>query len=90
MSSSITSTRFSSTSYQSEASTPVLSANVALDSLDTAQKAQSVYETLSSLIQQEHKELSKLEEKFKVGDELKVKVVKVDSATHKIALSLKV
>ncbi len=32
----------------------------------------------------------KLEEKFKVGDELKVKVVKVDSATHKIALSLKI
>jgi small subunit ribosomal protein S1 len=32
----------------------------------------------------------KLEEKFKVGDELKVKVVKVDSITHKIALSLKI
>ena len=32
----------------------------------------------------------KLEEKFKVGDELKVKVVKVDSIQHKIALSLKV
>ena len=32
----------------------------------------------------------KLEEKFKVGDEFKVKVIKVDSTTHKIALSLKV
>jgi small subunit ribosomal protein S1 len=32
----------------------------------------------------------KLEEKFKVGDELKVKVVKVDATTHKIALSLKI
>jgi ribosomal protein S1 len=31
----------------------------------------------------------KLEEKFKVGDELKVKVLKVDSVQHKIALSLK-
>ncbi len=31
----------------------------------------------------------KLEEKFKVGDELKVKVLKVDSIQHKIALSLK-
>ena len=31
----------------------------------------------------------KLEEKFKIGDELKVKVVKVDSIQHKIALSLK-
>jgi small subunit ribosomal protein S1 len=31
----------------------------------------------------------KLEEKFKVGDELKVKVLKVDSLQHKIALSLK-
>ena len=31
----------------------------------------------------------KLEEKFKVGDELKVKVVKVDSIQRKIALSLK-
>ena len=32
----------------------------------------------------------KLEEKFKIGDEVKVKVVKVDSIQHKIALSLKV
>ena len=32
----------------------------------------------------------KLEEKFKVGDEVKVKVLKVDSIQHKIALSLKV
>jgi small subunit ribosomal protein S1 len=32
----------------------------------------------------------KLDDKFKVGDEFKVKVVKVDSAAHKIALSLKV
>ncbi|MDP3790662.1 MAG: 30S ribosomal protein S1 [Candidatus Omnitrophota bacterium] len=32
----------------------------------------------------------KLEEKYKVGDEIKVKVVKVDSIQHKIALSLKV
>jgi small subunit ribosomal protein S1 len=31
----------------------------------------------------------KIEEKFKVGDELKVKVLKVDSIQHKIALSLK-
>lgn len=31
----------------------------------------------------------KLEDKFKVGDEIKVKVVKVDSIQHKIALSLK-
>ena len=31
----------------------------------------------------------KLETKFKVGDELKVKVLKVDSLQHKIALSLK-
>jgi len=31
----------------------------------------------------------KLEEKFKVGDEFKVKVLKVDSIQHKIALSLK-
>jgi len=31
----------------------------------------------------------KLEEKFKVGDEVKVKVLKVDSIQHKIALSLK-
>lgn len=31
----------------------------------------------------------KLEEKFKVGDEFKVKVLKVDSLQHKIALSLK-
>jgi small subunit ribosomal protein S1 len=31
----------------------------------------------------------KLEERFKVGDELKVKVVKVDAIQHKIALSLK-
>jgi len=31
----------------------------------------------------------KLEEKFKVGDELKVKVLKVDSIQHKIALSMK-
>ena len=31
----------------------------------------------------------KLEEKFKVGDEFKVKVIKVDSIQHKIALSLK-
>jgi len=31
----------------------------------------------------------KLEEKFKVDDELKVKVLKVDSIQHKIALSLK-
>jgi small subunit ribosomal protein S1 len=34
-------------------------------------------------------ETEKLEEKFKVGDELKVKVLKVDSLQHKIALSLK-
>lgn len=34
-------------------------------------------------------EAEKLEEKFKVGDELKVKVLKVDSIQHKIALSLK-
>ncbi len=32
----------------------------------------------------------KLEEKYKVGDEIKVKVVKVDSIQHKIALSLKI
>ncbi|OGW84372.1 MAG: 30S ribosomal protein S1 [Omnitrophica bacterium RIFCSPLOWO2_01_FULL_45_10] len=31
----------------------------------------------------------KLEEKFKVGDEIKVKVLKVDSIQHKIALTLK-
>jgi len=31
----------------------------------------------------------KLEEKFKVGDEIKVKVLKVDSIQHKIALSIK-
>jgi small subunit ribosomal protein S1 len=31
----------------------------------------------------------KLEEKYKVGDEFKVKVLKVDSLQHKIALSLK-
>ena len=31
----------------------------------------------------------KLEEKFKVGDEVKVKVIKVDSIQHKIALTLK-
>lgn len=31
----------------------------------------------------------KLEEKYKVGDEIKVKIVKVDSIQHKIALSLK-
>ena len=31
----------------------------------------------------------KLEEKYKVGDDIKVKVVKVDSIQHKIALSLK-
>ena len=31
----------------------------------------------------------KLEEKFKVGDEFKIKVLKVDSLQHKIALSLK-
>ncbi len=31
----------------------------------------------------------KLEEKFKVGDEVRVKVLKVDSIQHKIALSLK-
>jgi len=31
----------------------------------------------------------KLEERFKVGDEFKVKVLKVDSIQHKIALSLK-
>jgi small subunit ribosomal protein S1 len=31
----------------------------------------------------------KLEEKYKVGDEFKVKVLKVDSIQHKIALSLK-
>lgn len=31
----------------------------------------------------------KLEEKYKVGDELKVKVIKVDSTQHKIALSIK-
>ncbi|MFA6141844.1 MAG: 30S ribosomal protein S1 [Candidatus Omnitrophota bacterium] len=31
----------------------------------------------------------KLEEKYKIGDELKVKVLKVDSIQHKIALSLK-
>lgn len=34
-------------------------------------------------------EAEKLEEKFKVGDEIKVKVVKVDPIQHKIALSLK-
>jgi len=34
-------------------------------------------------------ESEKLEEKFKVGDEFKVKVLKVDSIQHKIALSLK-
>ena len=32
----------------------------------------------------------KLEEKYKVGDEMVVRVVKVDSIQHKIALSLKV
>ncbi|MFA5146412.1 MAG: 30S ribosomal protein S1 [Candidatus Omnitrophota bacterium] len=32
----------------------------------------------------------KLEEKFKVGDDVNVKVIKVDSIQHKIALSLKV
>jgi len=32
----------------------------------------------------------KLEEKYKVGDEVKVKVAKVDSIQHKIALSLKI
>lgn len=31
----------------------------------------------------------KLEEKFKAGDELKVKILKVDSIQHKIALSIK-
>ena len=31
----------------------------------------------------------KLEEKFKVGDDLKVKLLKVDSIQHKIALSIK-
>lgn len=31
----------------------------------------------------------KLEEKYKIGDEVKVKVLKVDSIQHKIALSLK-
>ena len=31
----------------------------------------------------------KLEEKFKVGDDLKVKILKVDSIQHKIALSIK-
>jgi len=34
-------------------------------------------------------ETEKLEEKFKVGDEFKVKVIKVDSIQHKIALSIK-
>jgi small subunit ribosomal protein S1 len=34
-------------------------------------------------------ENEKLEERYKVGDELKVKVLKVDSIQHKIALSLK-
>jgi len=34
-------------------------------------------------------ESEKLEEKFKVGDELKIKVLKVDSIQHKIALSMK-
>ena len=31
----------------------------------------------------------KIEEKFKVGDDLKVKILKVDSIQHKIALSVK-
>ena len=31
----------------------------------------------------------KLEEKFKVGEDLKVKLLKVDSIQHKIALSIK-
>jgi small subunit ribosomal protein S1 len=31
----------------------------------------------------------KLEERYKVGDDIKVKVLKVDSIQHKIALSLK-
>ena len=31
----------------------------------------------------------KLEEKFKVGDEFKVKILKVDTLQHKIALSIK-
>ena len=32
----------------------------------------------------------KLEEKYKVGDEIDVRIVKVDSIQHKIALSLKI
>src|SRR3989338_4225729 len=35
-------------------------------------------------------ESEKLEDKFKVGDEVKIKVIKVDSIQHKIALSLKI
>jgi small subunit ribosomal protein S1 len=31
----------------------------------------------------------KLEEKYKVGDEVSVKILKIDSIQHKIALSLK-
>jgi len=34
-------------------------------------------------------ENEKLEEKFKIGDEFKVKVIKVDSIQHKIALTIK-
>ena len=35
------------------------------------------------------KPIEHVEEKFKAGDELKVKILKIDSIQHKIALSIK-
>ena len=46
-------------------------------------------EGLAHISEIEMGEGEKIEEKFKVGDDLKVKVLKVDSIQHKIALSVK-
>ena len=46
-------------------------------------------EWLAHISEIPHGEAEKLDEKFKPGDEFKVRIIKVDSIQHKIALSLK-